>query len=116
MGLLAGYEVGRLISRIMGDVQMIREFIVFAVIAIMRDIIIVSGILLVMLTTSLPLTTVILVLMPFLFFFAYKWSIASRKVYTEVRELISTLNSPLAQDFHPVPLLPAFSPPTYTPH
>src|SRR5262249_27066326 len=43
------YEVGRLISRIMGDVQLIREFIVFAIIAIVRDLIIVTGILIVML-------------------------------------------------------------------
>src|SRR5260370_30945869 len=109
MGFFARYEVGRLISRIMGDVQTIRECIVFAVIAIMRDIIIVGGILLVMLTTSLPLTTVILVLMPFLFFFAYKWSIASRKVYTEVRELMSTVNARLAEDFNGVRVVQAFA-------
>ena len=74
----ARYEVGRLISRIIGDVQMIREFITFAIIAIARDLVIVFGILAVMLTTSLPLTIVVALIMPVLFVFSYKWSTASR--------------------------------------
>lgn len=108
-GFFARYEVGRLISRIMGDVQMIREFIVFAIIAIARDTIIVLGILLVMLTTSLPLTGVILLIMPVLFVFSYRWSVASRKIYTEVRELASSVNARLAEDFNGVRVVQAFA-------
>jgi ATP-binding cassette, subfamily B, multidrug efflux pump len=109
MSFFARYEVGRLISRIMGDVQMIREFIVFAIIAIARDLIIVVGILIVMLTTSLPLTLVILVVMPILFVFALRWSLQSRKVYTEVRELVSSVNARLAEDFNGVRVVQAFN-------
>ncbi len=105
----ARYEVGRLISRIMGDVQMIREFIVFAIIAIARDSVIVLGILLVMLTTSLPLTMVILLIMPVLFVFSYRWSIASRKIYNEVRELASSVNARLAEDFNGVRVVQAYA-------
>lgn len=108
-GFFARYEVGRLISRIMGDVQMIREFIVFAIIAIARDSIIVFGILLVMLTTSLPLTIVILVIMPVLFVFSYKWSVASRKTYNEVRDLASSVNARLAEDFNGVRVVQAYA-------
>lgn len=109
IGFFARYEVGRLISRIMGDVQMIREFITFAMISIVRDLIIVGGILIVMLTTSLPLTAVILILMPILFVFAYKWSVRSREVYTEVRELVSSVNARLAEDFNGVRVVQAFA-------
>ncbi len=105
----ARYEVGRLISRIMGDVQMIREFITFAIIAIARDAVIVLGILLVMLTTSLPLTIVILLIMPVLFWFSYRWSIASRKIYNEVREIASSVNARLAEDFNGVRVVQAFA-------
>src|SRR5258706_6593100 len=67
ISFFARYEVGRLISRIMGDVQMVREFIIFALLAIVRDLVIVGGIVMVMLTTSLPLTIVILIFTPILF-------------------------------------------------
>ncbi|MEP7288305.1 MAG: ABC transporter ATP-binding protein [Chloroflexota bacterium] len=109
MSFFARYEVGRLISRIMGDVQIIREFITFALVAITRDMIIVGGIVLVMLSTSLPLTVVILLILPVLFFAALKWSIASRKVYTEVRELMSAVNGRLAEDFNGVRVTQAFA-------
>ncbi|MCC7449841.1 MAG: ABC transporter ATP-binding protein, partial [Anaerolineae bacterium] len=109
MSFFARYEVGRLISRIMGDVQMIREVLIFAIIAILRDVIIMVGILTVMLTTNIPLTLVILVVMPILFIFAYKWSNASRKVYNEVRELVSSVNARLAEDFNGVRVVQAFA-------
>jgi ATP-binding cassette, subfamily B, multidrug efflux pump len=109
ISFFARYEVGRLISRMMGDVQMIREFITFAIIAIARDLIVVVGILAVMLTTSLPLTLVLLLVMPVLFAFALRWSIQSRKVYTEVRELVSSVNARLAEDFNGVRVVQAFN-------
>ncbi|MHB8626204.1 MAG: ABC transporter ATP-binding protein [Aggregatilineales bacterium] len=105
----ARYEVGRLISRIMGDVQMIREFITFAIIAIMRDLVIVIGILLVMLAISWPLTIVVILIMPILFVFSYKWSVASRKTYNEVRDLASAVNARLAEDFNGVRVVQAFA-------
>lgn len=108
-GFFARYEVGRLISRIMGDVQMIREFVTFAIIAIMRNLVVIVGILLVMITTSLPLTLVILVIMPILFIFSYRWSVTSRKIYNEVRELASSVNARLAEDFNGVRVVQAFA-------
>ena len=105
----ARYEVGRLISRIMGDVQMIREFITFAIIAIARDLVIVFGILAVMLTTSLPLTIVVALIMPVLFIFSYRWSIASRKTYNDVRDLASAVNARMAEDFNGVRVVQAFA-------
>ncbi len=98
-GFFARYEVGRLISRIMGDVQMIREFIVFAIIAILRDLVVVIGIVAVMITSSVPLTIVILLVMPVLFIFSYRWSIASRKTYNEVRDLASSMNATPCRGF-----------------
>jgi len=108
-GFFARYEVGRLLSRIMGDVQAIREFIVFALIAIMRDLVVVVGIITVMLTTSLPLTIVILLIMPVLFYFSYRWSVSSRKAYTETRDLASSMNARLAEDFNGVRVVQAFA-------
>ncbi len=109
LNFFARYEVGRLISRIMGDVQMIREFLTFAIIAIARDLIIVVGILLVMITTSLPLTGVILLVLPVLFYAALRWSITSRRRYSEVRELVASVNGRLAEDFNGVRVVQAFA-------
>jgi ATP-binding cassette, subfamily B, multidrug efflux pump len=109
ISFFARYQVGRLISRMMGDVQMIREFLTFAIIAILRDLVIVAGILLVMLTTNLPLTLVLLVIVPVLAVFAFKWSKKSREVYGEVRELVSSVNARLAEDFNGVRVVQAFA-------
>lgn len=108
-GFFARYEVGRLISRIMGDVQMIREFVTFAIVAIARDLVVVVGILMVMITANIPLTIVILIIMPVLFVFSYRWSMRSRKVYNEVRELTSSVNARLAEDFNGVRVVQAFA-------
>jgi ABC-type multidrug transport system fused ATPase/permease subunit len=108
-GFFARYEVGRLISRIMGDVQTIREFVTFAIVAIIRNIVIIAGILIVMLTTSVPLTVVILLIMPIMLTFSIRWSLASRKIYTEVRELTSSVNARLAEDFNGVRVVQAFA-------
>jgi ABC-type multidrug transport system fused ATPase/permease subunit len=109
IGFFARYEVGRLISRIIGDVQMMREFLIFSVLAITRDVVIVVGIVLVMLTTNLPLTVVILLVMPVLFFFALKWSAKSRQIYTSVREEVASVNGRLAEDFNGVRVVQAFA-------
>ncbi len=105
----ARYEVGRLISRIMGDVQMIREFITFAIIAILRDLVMVVGALLVMLTISWPLTLAVALTLPVLFVFSYKWSVASRRTYNKVRDLASSVNARLAEDFNGVRVVQAFA-------
>jgi ATP-binding cassette, subfamily B, multidrug efflux pump len=81
----------------------------FAIVAIARDLIIVIGILLVMLTTSLPLTMVIIVVLPFLFYAALRWSIVSRRKYSEVRELVASVNGRLAEDFNGVRVVQAFA-------
>jgi ATP-binding cassette, subfamily B, multidrug efflux pump len=109
MDFFAHYEVGRLISRIMGDVQMIREFVTFALVAIVRDLVIVGGILLVMVSTSIPMACVIIFFMPILFFLAYRWSNKSREVYTAVREEVSSVNARLAEDFNGVRVVQAFA-------
>src|SRR5258708_1556419 len=109
MSFFARYEVGRLISRIMGDVQMIREFVTFALVAIVRDLVVVGGILVAMVRASLPMACVIMIFMPILFFLAYKWSNRSRQIYTAVREEVSSVNARLAEDFNGVRVVQAFA-------
>jgi len=74
-----------------------------------RDLVIVGGILLVMVSTSIPMACVIIFFMPILFFLAYRWSNKSREVYTAVREEVSSVNARLAEDFNGVRVVQAFA-------
>ena len=102
------YETGRLIARVIGDVNVLREAITWAVVGTMRDSLVLVGIVISMILINLPLTVVALSAIIVLAMIANAWRIYARKAYIRVRETNARANAELAEAFNGVRVTQAF--------
>jgi ATP-binding cassette subfamily B protein/subfamily B ATP-binding cassette protein MsbA len=103
------YETGRIIARIIGDVNVLREAITFAVIGMFRDLFTVFGILITMAIIDPVLTVVALVVVIALTTLANIWRIYARKAYIRVREAVADVNAELAENFNGIRVVQAYA-------
>jgi len=109
MAFFPTYETGRLIARVIGDVNVLREAISFAVIGMVRDVLIVFGILITMLIIDPALTGVALGVVVVLGVVANFWRIYARAAYIRVREAVADVNAELAENFNGIRVVQAFA-------
>ncbi|MFQ3567388.1 MAG: ABC transporter ATP-binding protein [Aggregatilineales bacterium] len=103
------YETGRLIARIISDVNTLREAITWAVVGTFRDVLSLVGILIIMLLINLPLTLVAFVMMVVLAVLANIWRVYARRTYLRVVETNARVNAELAEAFNGVRVTQAFN-------
>ncbi len=103
------YETGRLIARIISDVNTLREAITFAVVGSLRELLVLVGIIISMVLINLTLTIVSLVVLLILILIANWWRIHARKAYAEVVENNAKVNSELSEAFNGVRVTQAFN-------
>lgn len=109
MSFFSSYETGRLIARVISDVNVLREAISFAVVGTFRDLLILIGILITMTFINLPLTGVALIVVVVLIAIANVWRIYARKAYIKVRETNAIVNAELSEAFNGVRVTQAYS-------
>lgn len=109
MSFFSSYETGRLIARVISDVNVLREAISFAVVGTFRDLLILIGILITMALINLPLTGVSLIVVVVLIAIANVWRIYARKAYIKVRESNAKVNAELSEAFNGVRVTQAYS-------
>ncbi len=103
------YETGRLISRIISDVNTLREAVTWAVVGTFRDLLSLVGSVITMILINLPLTLITFVVMFVLIIIANFWRIYARKTYLQVVETNARLNAELAESFNGVRVTQAFN-------
>jgi ATP-binding cassette, subfamily B, multidrug efflux pump len=103
------YSVGRVITRVINDVGVLREFITWALLAIARDIFTLIGIIAVMLTMNLRLSLIIFTLLPVMAVATVVFRKRARANYRNVRAAISWVNSVLAENINGIRVVQAFS-------
>lgn len=103
------YETGRLIARVISDVEVLREAITFAVVGTFRDVLILFGIIGVMVLINLPLTLVSMGAIVVLAIIANYWRIYARRTYLRVRETNARVNAELSESFNGVRVTQAFN-------
>ncbi|PJF36629.1 MAG: ABC transporter ATP-binding protein [Candidatus Thermofonsia Clade 1 bacterium] len=109
LSFFSSYETGKLIARVIGDVNVLREAITFAVVGAVRDILILFGIIIAMLFISLPLTLIALVVVAVVALMANYWRIYARKAYLLQRETNSANNAELSEAFNAVRVTQAYA-------
>ena len=109
MSFFSNYETGRLIARVIGDVNVLREAITFAVVGTVRDLLTLGGILAAMIFISLPLTGVALAVVVAVLVLANVWRIHARKAYLQVRETNAQVNAELSEAFNAVRVTQAYA-------
>jgi ATP-binding cassette subfamily B protein/subfamily B ATP-binding cassette protein MsbA len=109
ISFFSNYETGRLIARVISDVNVLREAINFAVVGTLRDLLVLVGILVSMMIINLPLTGVALAVVVFLGIIANFWRIFARKAYIRVREVNAIVNAELSEAFSGVRVTQAYA-------
>jgi ATP-binding cassette, subfamily B, multidrug efflux pump len=103
------YSVGRVITRVINDVGTLREFITWAVLAIVRDLLAIIGILIAMLSLNLRLSLLTFTVLPIMVLATILFRRAARRNYRKVRAAVSWTNSVLAENVNGVRVVQAFS-------
>ncbi len=103
------YSVGRVITRVINDVGTLREFITWATLAIIRDILAIIGTIIAMLALNLHLSLLTFAVMPFMVLATILFRRAARRNYRKVRAAVSWTNSVLAENVNGVRVVQAFS-------
>ncbi len=104
----AKYEAGRLIARVISDVNVVREAITFAVVGSIREILMLAGIIISMVLINVQLTVVAVVVLIVLGVIANFWRIYARKAYLAVSDSNAKVNAELSEAFNGVKVTQAF--------
>lgn len=103
------YSVGRVITRVINDVGVLREFLTWAVLAIARDLVALIGILVAMLILSPQLSLLAFLTLPLMLWATLVFRKFAKENYRKVRAAISWVNSVLAENINGVRVVQAFS-------
>lgn len=103
------YSVGRVITRVINDVGTLREFITWAVLAIVRNLLGIVGTIIAMLSLNLELSLLTFAVLPVMVWATIIFRKVARKNYRKVRAAVSWANSVLAENVNGVRVVQAFS-------
>jgi len=103
------YSVGRIITRVINDVGTLREFITWAVLAIVRNLLAIVGTLIAMLSLNLRLSLITFAVVPLMALATILYRNIARRNYRRVRAAVAWTNSVLAENVNGVRVVQAFS-------
>jgi ATP-binding cassette subfamily B multidrug efflux pump len=103
------YSVGRVITRVINDVVVLREFLTWSFLAVARDLFVLIGIIAAMLAMDLRLSLLTFAVIPFMIITTVALRKKARENYRRVRSAISWVNSVLAENINGVRVVQAFS-------
>ncbi len=103
------YSVGRVITRVINDVGTLREFITWAVLAIVRNLLGIVGTLIAMIALNVKLSMLTFAVLPLMVLATIAFRAVARKNYRKVRAAVSWTNSVLAESVNGVRVVQAFS-------
>jgi ATP-binding cassette subfamily B multidrug efflux pump len=109
LGFYSQAEVGRLISRVMSDVGVMRELITWAIVAVSRDLLLLAGIILVMISMNARLALLTFIVLPLMFGIAQVWRVRARESYRQVRAGIGAINAELQESIAGVRVVQSFA-------
>ena len=105
----ADYEVGRLIARVISDVNVIREAVTFAAVGSIREVLMLAGIIISMLLINVQLTLVAFVVLIALGLLANTWRVYARAAHLKVSDTNAKVNAELSEAFNGVRVTQAFA-------
>jgi ATP-binding cassette, subfamily B, multidrug efflux pump len=86
------YKVGRLMSRIVGDVQVLQEFVTWTIVGTARSLFTLGFILFALFRMNAELALITMVVLPPMAFLTRRWSGRTREAWREVRRRIAIIN------------------------
>lgn len=109
LGFFSRYSVGRVLSRVINDVSVLRVFVTWAIVATFRDILTLVGIVIAMIILNFKLSLLTLGVLPLILIVTFVFRKHIRDVYRQVRAGMSWVNSVLAENINGVRVIKAFT-------
>jgi len=109
LSFFSRFSVGRVISRVINDVGVARRFITWAMLATVRDVFTLIGILIAMLSMNVRLSLLTFTVFPLMFLVTALFRRRARALYRKVRLANSWVNSVLAENINGVRVVQAFA-------
>jgi ATP-binding cassette, subfamily B, multidrug efflux pump len=109
LGFFSHYSVGRVITRAINDVETLRDFLTWALLAIARDLFTLILIIIVMLGMDFRLALLTFSVLPLMILITIIFRRVSRAAYRKVRAAVSWVNSVLAENVNGIRVVQAFS-------
>ena len=103
------YSVGRVITRVINDVGVLRRFITFSIVITARDLLVLVGVVVAMLLMNWQLSLMTFTVLPLMAWVTAIFRRRARESYRETRSAISWVNSVLAENINGVRVVQAFS-------
>jgi ATP-binding cassette subfamily B multidrug efflux pump len=103
------YSVGRVITRVINDVSVLRQFVTWAIVASARDIFVLGGIVIAIVSMNLQLSLITLAVLPLMVAGVVIYRKLARANYRLIRSAVSWVNSVLAENVNGVRVVQAFS-------
>ncbi len=109
LGFFSRYGSGRIISRIVNDVSVLRRFLTFAVLAVARDLFALVGVVVIMLRMDWRLALMTFTVLPLMVLITARFRQVARENYRKVRQAIGWVNAVLAETVQGVKVIQAFA-------
>jgi ATP-binding cassette subfamily B multidrug efflux pump len=109
LGFFSRYSVGRVITRVINDVGVLRQFLTWAIVASARDVFVLVGIVIAMISMNLRLSLLAFTVLPLMVLVTVIFRKQARQSYRQVRTAVSWVNSVLAENINGVRVVQAFS-------
>jgi len=105
----SNYSVGRLMSRLIGDVGVLQDFITWSITGLFRSGFILIGIIVAMVSLNWRLAIVSFTVMPFMILLTNYWRIRVRDAYRDTRQRLSLINGYLNESLTGIRVTKAFT-------
>lgn len=103
------FSVGRITSRMMNDVNVLRDFMTWTLLAVARDLFTLVGIVVTMMVMDLKLSLLTFTVLPVMAVMTFMFRKRARENYRRARMAISWVNSVLAENINGVRVVQSFS-------
>lgn len=109
LSFFSRYSVGRVISRVINDVNVLRDFVTWTLVAVVRDFFTLAGIVVAMLAMNWKLSLLTFSVLPIMVVMTFVFRKRARENYKRSRMAISWVNSVLAENINAVRVVQSFS-------
>jgi ATP-binding cassette subfamily B protein/subfamily B ATP-binding cassette protein MsbA len=109
LGFYSRYAVGRIVSRVVNDVTVVRELVVWALVAVVRSLVDLIGIIAAMVFLNAPLALLSFAVLPLMAIATEIFRRYARDSYRQVRSAVGWVNAVLNENIVGVRVVQAFS-------
>ena len=100
--------IGRLVTRVTNDIEALNEMFAAVLVNLVKDVFLLTGTIIILFMMNVRLALAAVVIIPVFFFVSMIFRLKVRGAYREVRRLLASLNSRLAEDLAGIKIVQVF--------